>query len=265
MALHIFDAVEQGLSRTFERNGLLLVAAFVAFGLLGTLATEMTGGTYAQFFTEQTEVVTGGDGTGPSPLEPVFRITSDGFDPASVSLPPGTVAALSVLFAVGEEALRIVSIRVFASAETRTIPRDLVRRNIAWATFHALVAGVLVAIATAIGLVFLILPGIFLALSFYFVRQVIAVEDATMVDAMGRAWDLSVGNRMDLIGLAIVVALVGIVASIPPAIVGFISPLAGSVASSVTSAFVLVFSIAATTRAFEQVRGAAERGDELAV
>ncbi|SFS02272.1 hypothetical protein SAMN05216559_2621 [Halomicrobium zhouii] len=256
MALHVLAAVEQGLSRTFQRNGLLLVAAFVAFGLLGTLASEATTGTYAAFFTEQSEIMTSTDGTTPSPLEPLFDVTSDGIDWHVTTFPPGTVVGLSVLFAVGEEALRIAAIRVFASAETRTIPATLVRRNLAWATLHAVVAGVLVAIATAIGLVLLIIPGIFLALSFYFVRQVIALEDATTSEAMGRAWDLSAGNRLDLVGLAVVVALVGLVASIPPALVGLVSPLAGAVAGAVTSAFVLVFSIAATTRAFEQVRGA---------
>jgi len=254
MALHVLDAVEQGLTRTFERNGLLLVAAFVAFGLLGTLASEATAGTYAEFFTEQSEILTSTDGTTPSPLEPLFDVTSDGVDWHVTTLPPGTVVALSVLFAVGEEALRIVAIRVFASAETQTIPATLVRRNLAWVTLHGVLAGVLVAIATVIGFVLLIIPGIFLALSFYFVRQVIALEDRNTFGAMERAWDLSRGNRLDLIGLALVVALVGLVASIPPALVGLFSPLAGSVAGAVTSAFVLVFSIAATTRAFEQVR-----------
>lgn len=262
MSFNISNAVEQGFSRTFERNGLILVGAFVVFGLLGALASETTGGSYVQFLADRPEITLGGEGPGSSPLAPFLGATREGLDSVAPSLPFEIAAALSIVFALVEEALRIVAIRVFASGKTETIPSGLARRNLAWATINAAVAGVLITIATLVGLVFFVVPGVFLAMSFYFVRQVIAVEDRTLFDAMGRAWDLSAGNRLDLFVLGVVVFLVGLVASVPPALVGLAAPLVGAVLSVTVSGFVAVFGVAATTRAFEQVRAADARDAE---
>lgn len=257
MSLRIGDALSRGANRTFDRNGLLLVGAFVVFGFANAVVSQSFLQEYSQFVADQYGTVPGGEGPGSPGIGAwEFGFGQTSADGLALPLPAGAALALSLAFVFVQEALRIVSIRVFASTETDTIPRDLVRRNLPWAVLNSVVAGVIILIATGIGLVAFVFPGVYLAMSFYFVRPVIALEDETMFDAMGRAWDLSHGNRLDLFGLGVGVWFVGLLAGIPSSVVSFVDPFAGTVLSIGISAFVTVFGIAATTHAFEQVRDA---------
>ena len=117
---------------------------------------------------------------------------------------------------------------------------------------------------TVIGLVALIVPGVFVAISFFFVRQEIAVRDVNFVDAMAGSWALTSGHRVELFGLAVVVFFAGLAAAIPGFIVGFASPAAGTALNAIARAVVLTFGVASAARAYDQLRDTAadESSDE---
>ncbi|WP_324757163.1 hypothetical protein [Haloarcula montana] len=249
MSLDIGDAISNGFERLTDRNGLLLLGVFVAFGLVNTVVGQSFFTAYLEFVRSSFETMPGGPGMGDQP----FPFAPGGQSmPFSLPLSLPVVAALSLGLAVLSEALRIVTIRVIASDERTTIP-DTATRNIGMATVTAFLLGLVVNIAIGIGLVFLILPGVFLAVSFYFVRPAIALEDKG-IDALSRSWELATGNRLDLFLLLVLVWFISLLASIPATILNFVSPIAGALVGVVVNAVVLVFGIAVATDAFLQLR-----------
>ena len=139
MTLRIGDALREGASRTFERNGLILVGVFVVFGFLNTVVAQSLIEAYFQFVTEQFGTVPGGPGTSPATGVP-FPTAVGGTNPLAVQLPLSVAGALALVFGLIAEALRLVSIRVFATEDTQTIPSNLVRRNLPWAVLNSFVA-----------------------------------------------------------------------------------------------------------------------------
>jgi hypothetical protein len=170
---------------------------------------------------------------------------------------PIPLAAAAVLALVGwlvSEVLRIVAVRTLVSPETETVPGEFVRRNIVLATINSVVGNFVAGVLILVGLVFLIFPGVFLAISFFFVRQEIAVEDKNFIDALADSWALSQGNRIELFALAVVVVVIGFLASIPSVVLVFVSPLATALVSTLIGAVTTVFGIAVAARAYDQLR-----------
>ena len=269
MSLQIEDALRDGFARTFERNGLVLVGVFVAFGLANAVVSQSLSAGYTEFVASQlgagSEIGMGpGSGSGPGPAPgPGFGGAIPGLGgadatPLALPIPVPVAAALSVAFAVIAEFLRIVTIRVFASDETERIPRELLTRKAVFATLNGVVGGLVVGAAIVLGTLLLILPGLFLAVSFYLVRQVIAVEDANFVDAIVRAWELSKGNRLALFGLLVIVWFAGLIVGLPATVALVVSSTVSVLLSAVIGGFVTTFGIAVATRAFVQIRDAAE-------
>jgi hypothetical protein len=154
--------------------------------------------------------------------------------------------------AVVAEAIRIVAVRVFVGVETESIPPELVTRNLLPAVINGIVGGIVVGVLVIVGLVFLILPGVFLAIAFLFLRQEIAVEDKNFLDAMSGSWNLTTGSRIQLFVLVVFLVLLGAV--LPP-LVGFVGgPVAGTVVSTVVGALVLAYGVATVSQAYNQLR-----------
>ena len=65
--------------------------------------------------------------------------------------------------------------------------------------FPYLGATILIALGTAFGLLFCIVPGVFLAICWMFTGQVILDKGMGPVEAMGHSWNLSRGHRWDLL------------------------------------------------------------------
>lgn len=87
------------------------------------------------------------------------------------------------------------------------ISAALFTRRIAPALVSAIIANVIVSLAVMIGFVLLIVPGLFLAVSFTFVVFAIGVEDAGPIEALQRSWELASGNRWRLLALVIIVGV----------------------------------------------------------
>jgi hypothetical protein len=254
MSFSVGEALRDGFRRTFQRNGVLLMVVFV--GLRGTSAIAADTLTRANLeLARQFDTLPGS--AAPNGFQGIVETPT----PYALPVGVGTAFVLAIAVALLAEAVRIVAVRTLVSDRTDTVPPDLIRRDIGLATLNAFLGGIVVLTLTVIGLVALILPGLFIALSFFFVRQEIAVRDVNFVDAMAGSWELAAGHRFGLLGLATALVLIGLVASIPGFLIGFVSPGVGSIVGILTRAVVIVFSVASVARAYDQLRGDEEEAD----
>ncbi len=260
MSLDIGKALRDGLDRTTARNGLVLAAVLVVFrlvnavvgqsltfvsidGLLDDLeanppnleGTDLTTEEYQEVITNLRETVT--------EMSQLAYLDS-------LSVPE--LLGLALVLAVVAEAIRIIAVRVFVSPESESISSELLTRNIALAVVNGIVGGIVVLFLVTVGLFLLVLPGIFLAVAFIFLRQEIAVEDKNFVAAMSGSWNLTSGNRFQLFGLFVFLVVISIVVGLVTDLVG--SSVPGAVIDTAVSAVVLTYSVAVISRAYDQLR-----------
>ncbi|WP_192918503.1 hypothetical protein [Salinigranum salinum] len=248
MSLDITKALSDGLSRTLERNGLVLMLVFLVFGLIDSVAGQTLSAAATRVLQRQLDQLPPDAVAGPTALPGAEQT------PLALPVPLSVAFVLVVVLAFVAEAIRIVAVRTLVSDETASIPREFVSRNIVVATLNGFVGGVVVLILVGVGLLFLIVPGIFLAISFLFVRQEIAVEDENFLDALAASWELTSGHRLELFTLALVVFVVGVFVAAIGGLVGLAGPpilatLVGLVLGVVTT----VFGVAVVSRAYVQL------------
>jgi hypothetical protein len=244
MPLQIGEAISDGFRRTVRRNGLLLIGAFVGFGLINAVV--------AQSLTAALRSMTNQAGT----VTQVPGLQSP--TALAVPIPWPVAAAMLVLFAFVAEALRVVGVRVFAGSQTQTVPEEATR-DLPSTVLNSFLANVLTALGVTFGLILLVFPGVYLAMALFFVRQEVAVGGDNAVDALSTSWERTKGHRLTLFGLALILFVIGLGASTPGFLVRFVSPTVGAVVSVVLNSAISVFGIAVVTRAYEQLRGPDER------
>ncbi|MFB6294951.1 MAG: hypothetical protein ABEI97_04280 [Candidatus Nanohaloarchaea archaeon] len=221
MALDIGAAVEDGARRTLERNGLLLVTAFVLINLASSLL---------------------GVGSGTGAGAPAVA-----GNPAAIAIIGLAVSLLSVV-------VSIAALRVFVTDETETVPDEAFKRNMGSALLHTVIGGILFGIAVGVGLILLVIPGVYLLLALFFWTVFVAVEDQSFHEAMQSAWELSKGHKWQLLGLLLVIAIINILLSIVGAAASFAGPrIVGLAVMQILSAFGGVFALAVQARAYEQL------------
>jgi hypothetical protein len=264
MSLDIGQALRDGFDRTTVRSGLVILAVLVGFRLVNgvvwqSLSRVWIGGLLDDLAANPPSL----EGSGLTTeefLDLIAEVRQAVVETTQLSyldsLSVAELLALGALLAVVAEAIRIVAVRTFLSPETGSIPRELVTRRLGWAVLNGVVGGIVVGILIGIGLVLLVLPGIFLAIAFLFLRQEIAVADKNFVEAMSGSWNLTAGNRIELFGLVVFLAVISVAVSF---VVGFLgSSVAVDVVSIVAGTTVLAYSIAVISRAYDQLRS--ERG-----
>jgi hypothetical protein len=245
MSLDIGAALREGFDRTTSRPALVLAVVFFVVGLASTVLSQ----TLLVAFVDAVVELARQQGQPP------------GFDPAEVTgqapfalpVPIPVAAGLALVLALVSEAVSIVAVRTFVADAAAGFPEGLGRR-LGIATLNGFVGGIVVFVFTFGGLFLLIVPGVFFYLSFLFLRQVIAAEDANFVTAMTRSWALSKGNRIELLGLVVILVVVTFAASIPSFALDQVSIVLGSVVGLVVSAVVGVFTVATVSRAYVQLR-----------
>lgn len=251
MTLEIGRAVSDGLRRSVKRNGLVLMGVFVVVGLVSALAMQSLLAASMDSLPSQ----------GAAGSNPFGSGTSLAFLPLPVA------AVLAIVMAFVAEAARIVGVRTLVSDETETIPAEFRTRNLPLATLNGFVAGIVASVLWGIGLIFLIVPGLFLALSFYFYRQEVAVQDKNFIDALQDSWAIASGNRLPLLILALATAVIGIIITIPGMILGFVlgqGSMITGVVNVALGAVVTVVGMAIAARAYVQLTesdAAPEDGD----
>ncbi|WP_273836756.1 hypothetical protein [Halococcus sp. PRR34] len=189
---------------------------------------------------------------------PVYRIVPDAVlsgsgDPFTLTLDPVPVIGLAVVCVVAGY-VGLVTIRVFAT-RWGVVEREHLTRGVAPALANWLVGALVVAVLVAIGLVVLIVPGVFVLGALLLALPFVAVEDANAASALRRSWAATDGHRTTLLGIAIAVLLIDAVlfavsVVLATALTGSLAPLglfAGAIAVAI--AFVLLWIAMARTYA----------------
>jgi hypothetical protein len=119
----------------------------------------------------------------------------------------------------------------------------------------------LVQVLVSLGMVFLIVPGVFLAVMLLVSTVACILEDRSPVEALKRSRELTRGNRWRVLGLVLILALlfigVGLLVAIPTAAAGIvpgIGALVGRVLASAAEGLLGVFVAIILTHAFLELR-----------
>lgn len=230
-ALQTANATGDGARRAFTHSGGVLMLLMFGYQLLFTGATNTI---TASFLPAAAQ----------GAADPGFTL------PISV----GAAAALAVAGLVAGSVLFVVSARALTrpQSELGTLPSELFIRRVGRATLSALGANLLVGIAVVVRAVLLVVPGVFLALSFLFVVFAIGVEDERAVDAMRRSWALASGRRWPLLGILVVVTVITSVGGGLGGALSTVSP-AAQVASIALSSVLTVVGYGILADAYRQL------------
>ena len=113
-----------------------------------------------------------------------------------------TVSSGVLLFAtmIVSTVVGIGVLRTFVSDETERVPLENFTRNVVMALLNLLLGGIAYAIILVAGFMAFIIPGFFLLVSLYFWNVFVIVEDQNFVEAFKSSWNLTQGNRLELLG-----------------------------------------------------------------
>ena len=213
MALQLSHAVSDGIRRTLTRTGGILFLGLLAiqFGIQISVNSTVLG-----FL----------------PPEAAEQFGQN----AGLALPVsgGVGIALFVVLTVLSSMYFVILSRTFSQplSDVSTFPATSTRR-LGRATATALVGGIIVTFSIMIGTIFLLIPGLFFAVSFLFFIFAVAVEDRGLISSLKRSWGLARGSRLKLGLLVVVSALFG-------GVIGAIAPLLDLAGVSVASDVVTV-------------------------
>ena len=269
MGLDIGQALREGASRTATKNGLVLAAVLAGFALLTAVLLQTLSLAGAEWALETFQ------STSPQELgvtQAEYDETITQFEtrveqartatPLALGLPAGVAAAGLLVLAILSEAVSIVAVRVFATDDDEPISSDLVTRNVLLATLNGFVGGIVVWGLIIVGLALLIVPGIVLAILFYFLRQEIALKDKNFVQAMADSWRLTKGHRIEVFLIGFVLVVVSQLQQLSSAAVGTLSTTGGVIAAAVVGGLLSAFGAAVVTRAYVQIDGDADEPTE---
>lgn len=238
MSVDISAVLEGGYERTIAPTGLQFVVIFYVISLLSALFSP-------EIDTAPLQETPAGD------MAPVAA--GESYAP-SLGLSPGLAGVLSLVLAIVSIVVTVAAIRTFVAGETETIPREFARRNILWAGVNLVIGSIVFGLAVAIGLVLLVIPGLFLLVSLFFWEVYVAVEDENFVEGLRSSWQLTRGHRLVLFGLGVVVVVVAFVVSLAfeiPAV--FLPDILGYLLSQAGSALLSVFFLAAIAETYTQL------------
>lgn len=221
MQLDITDALTAGAERTFERNGLMFIAAY----FLVNLTASIIGVRVAP-------------GTGVASV----------YGPTTMLM----LALLSIVLALVSLLISIAAVRTFVSDETQTVPDAYLRRNLGRAMLHLILGAIVFAVVVAAGIVLFVVPGIYLMVALFFWSVHVIVEDTSFVEAMQQSWDLTKGHKWRLFGLLLALVVINMVVAGISAALGPQTTV-GMVVGQLLSAAAGTYVLATQARAYVQL------------
>lgn len=176
--------------------------------------------------------------------------------PVSVQV-AGALAVAGIVFGIGVY-LAAARALVRPVSDLSTFPRELLTRRLGRAMVSVTVAHVAISIATILGFMLLVIPGVFLAISLVFVIFAIGVEDRRTIGALRRSWGLARGNRWRLLALGLLVTITITVANGIGSMFALVDPTAGQVLSILLTTLFTILGYGILADAFVQVRDLTE-------
>jgi hypothetical protein len=162
------------------------------------------------------------------------------------------VAVASLLIGIG---IFLVTARLLARdvSALSSLPSTLFTRRLGRAFLSAVVVSVVLGVAVPIGVAFLLVPGLFLAVSFQFALFAVAVEDTGPIEAFRRSCELASGSRWRLLALVVLFGVVDAIGGTVGSV--FVSPSAGQLASLVINSVLVIVMYGIIADSFVQLRG----------
>ena len=239
MSLSIQTALQRGLRRAASLSG---IAVFIPMLILqaGIVLSAQTAA--VQFVVQNTQATI-------TDVDPGLQL------PVSITVAVG----LMIVFTVAATIVVIPAARLLVRdlSELSSIPPATVTRRLLWASLSALVCAVFLTVIIPIGYLLLLVPGVFLTVSFQFSFFAIAVEDKGIIDSLSRSWQLASGERLLLSGMLVVISLLS---AVPAVIVSFVpGSTAREIVSLILNSALLVTVYAILADVFVQLRN-----DEMA-
>jgi hypothetical protein len=263
MGIDIGQALREGASRTAAKNGLLLAVLFAGIALLTAIlwntlflravelgleliqtASPEELGLTQQEYQEQ--------------LEATREVQSFASESMTIGVPLSVAAGGVLATALFAEAVSIIAVRIFSTETVNQVSRELVTDKILFATVNGFIGSLVVWGLIIIGLPLLVLPGIFFAVAFYFVRQEIALKNKNFIQAMADSWRITKGNRIEVLLLGFILIVVSQLEPATSAVVSVVSTPAGAVVGSLVGGLLTAFGAAVVTRAYVQIGGDTE-------
>ena len=246
MSLQVGAALQDGIDDLTSQSGVLFVAVFVVLGLLNAVISQSLSLGITEYF------AAGVDQPGAAMQQP------GGFGQGTalaVDVPLAVTGPLLLITSLIGIAVSIVAIRAFASESPEPIPATATR-DLLKTTLIAVVASILAGIATVVGFVLLIIPGLILTVLFYFIQQEIALNDSGVIESIRGSIGLVTDNVLAVVALVIILFALGLVSTVPSFVLPSNSVIFALV-PVVIGQVISVFNIAVVTSAYQQA--AAER------
>lgn len=261
MSLDIGDAFGEGLSRLSTGTGLSLALVFAIVALLSAVLSQTLQVEGLEAFLEflreaspgQLDLTQAEYDRQVETLETQVE-TARGTSPLALGIPLSAAAGGLLVLALVAEAVSVVAVRAFAAEETEGVAREQLLDGLGLATLNGFVGGIVVWGLVLVGSVFLLVPGLFFAVAFYFFRQEVALEDANFVDALASSWRLTRGERLNVFALGLLVVVVSALNLVVSGGLGTVSALAATLVSAALGGLISAFGAAVVTRGYLQLR-----------
>jgi uncharacterized membrane protein len=171
------------------------------------------------------------------------------------------LAVLALLFGIG---VFLVTARLLTRdlSALSSLPGELFTQRIGRAFLSALVVSAVLGVGLTIGFAFLIIPGLFLAVTLQFAVFAVAVEDTGPIQALRRSWELASGNRWRLLALVVLFGVVGAIGGAVGSLFAFVSPSVGQLASLVINSALVIVMYGIIADSFVQLRGGSASPNE---
>lgn len=247
-------------SRTAAKNGLILAVVFAGIALLTTILLQsLTVALFDSMLSVFQSMSPQEMGVDPAEYEQMiaeFEMALENVrstSPFALGLSAGAAFAGLLALALVAEAASIVAVRVFAVEDAASVSSEHVTENILLATLNGFVGGIVVWGLIVVGSLFFLLPGIILAVLFYFLRQEIALKNKNFIQAMADSWRITKGNRIEVFLVGAILVIVSRLEEVSSAVVGTVSTPGGTIVAAIVGGVLTAFGAAVATRAYVQI------------
>ena len=260
MGIDIGQAFREGASRTAAKNGLVLAAVFAGIALLTIVLFQsllvagfesalsaFQSASPADLGLEQAEY----DETVAEFETALQEVRSTA--PLALGVSAGLAAGGLLFVVLASETVSIIAVRVFAAEDSNAVSSDVITENILLATLNGFVGAIVVWGLILLGSLFFLLPGIILAVLFYFLRQEIALKGKNFVQAMADSWRLTKGNRLEVFLVGAALVIISRLEEASSAAIGILSTTVGTVIAAIIGGLLAAFGAAVATRAYVQI------------